>query len=368
MANTVDIVINGKDNSSAATRSAKVNVDALGESTDQAATKAGTAVGAFGALGSGFELFGQEGSAAAAATQTAALAVDAFSGIADFATLALQSSTFAKIKDTAATVASRVAQIAASAATKAWAATQWLLNAALTANPIGIVIALIVALVAGIILAYRNSETFRKIVDAAGRVAVQAFKSVWNAVQTLIGFIQRHWPLISNILIGPFKVWINIVTSSVNAVIGIVKKIPGAMKSIFSGVANTISAPFRAAGSGIRSAWNSTVGGKGFTVPSWVPEIGGSSFHIPYLATGGIRGGFAIAGERGAELINLPQGSRVRSAADTSRLLGQGGREGNSVKLVASDNEIGRFLVRILQKAIRTDYSGNVTVALGSGI
>ncbi|HEY9657032.1 MAG TPA: hypothetical protein V6C65_01110, partial [Allocoleopsis sp.] len=209
--NQVDIVINGKNNASTATRAARVDVEQLGESTDQAATKAGTAVGAFGALGSGFELFGQEGSAAATAVSTAALAVDAFSGIADFATLALQSSTFAKIKDTAATIASKTAQIAASAATKAWAATQWLLNAALTANPIGIVIALVVALVAAIVIAYKNSETFRNIVNAAGKAAVAAFRSVLNTVTSVVSWIRSNWPLLLGILTGPFGLAVTLI-------------------------------------------------------------------------------------------------------------------------------------------------------------
>jgi hypothetical protein len=45
--------------------------------------------------------------------------------------------------------------------TAAW----WALNAAMIANPIGAVIAVIAALVAGIIVAYNHSETFRRIVD-----------------------------------------------------------------------------------------------------------------------------------------------------------------------------------------------------------
>jgi hypothetical protein len=54
---------------------------------------------------------------------------------------------------------------AVNAATTAWTAVQWLLNAALTANPIGLVVAAVAALVAGVIIAYNHSETFRRIVD-----------------------------------------------------------------------------------------------------------------------------------------------------------------------------------------------------------
>src|SRR5690606_41304322 len=50
-------------------------------------------------------------------------------------------------------------------ATMAWAAAQTALNFVLTANPIGLVIIAIGALVAAVVVAYRHSETFRSIVQ-----------------------------------------------------------------------------------------------------------------------------------------------------------------------------------------------------------
>lgn len=52
-------------------------------------------------------------------------------------------------------------------------AAQWLWNAALSANPIGIVVLAIAALVAGLVYAWHNSETFREVV-----------MGVWEAVKT----------------------------------------------------------------------------------------------------------------------------------------------------------------------------------------
>lgn len=57
------------------------------------------------------------------------------------------------------------------AITVAFTAVQWLLNLALSANPIALVVIAIAALVAILILAWNNSETFRNIVTTA-----------WNAV------------------------------------------------------------------------------------------------------------------------------------------------------------------------------------------
>lgn len=66
-------------------------------------------------------------------------------------------------------VATRVAAAATvtwTAATKVATAAQWLLNVALTANPIGVVVVAVAALTAGIIVAYKRSERFRNILQA----------------------------------------------------------------------------------------------------------------------------------------------------------------------------------------------------------
>lgn len=80
------------------------------------------------------------------------------------------------------TIATTVAQKAAAFASKAWAAAQWLLNAAMTANPVGVVIALVVALVAAIVIAYKRSSTFRAIVQAAFRGIVAVTQWAWQNV------------------------------------------------------------------------------------------------------------------------------------------------------------------------------------------
>lgn len=61
-------------------------------------------------------------------------------------------------------------------------AAQWAWNVAMDANPIGLIIIGIVALVAAIVLAYRNSETFRKIVQAAWDGIKFAAKAAWDTV------------------------------------------------------------------------------------------------------------------------------------------------------------------------------------------
>ena len=74
-------------------------------------------------------------------------------------------------KQIAAFVAQKAAMIGAAIAQKAMAAAQWLPpNIAMDANPIGLLVVGIGALVAGVVLAYQHFKPFRDILDAVGRV------------------------------------------------------------------------------------------------------------------------------------------------------------------------------------------------------
>jgi phage-related protein len=83
---------------------------------------------------------------------------------------------------------------------RAYTVVQGILNAVMAANPIGIVIIAIAALVAGLIYAYNTSETFRSYVSTAfsmvkigaltlAKVAVTAFQFLANVFMTVVGAI-----------------------------------------------------------------------------------------------------------------------------------------------------------------------------------
>lgn len=75
-------------------------------------------------------------------------------------------------------------------AVQAWTAVQGFLNIVLAANPIGLIIIGIAALVAGLIYAYQNSETFRNIVNGAFTAIGEAGMWLWNnALQPVIKFM-----------------------------------------------------------------------------------------------------------------------------------------------------------------------------------
>lgn len=111
---------------------------------------------------------------------------DLASGFANFlvpmAAIVMSTNAFsvASARATVAAGAQKVAMVAGTVATGAMTAAQWLLNVALTANPIGIVILLIVALVAALVIAFRRSAAFRAIMQGALRAVGAAFVWVWD--------------------------------------------------------------------------------------------------------------------------------------------------------------------------------------------
>ena len=128
-------------------------------------------------------------------------------------------------------------------AVKLWTGAQILLDAALDANPIGLVALAIGALIVVLIAVWQHAGTFRKIV-------IGAFKAVWD-------WIKQYWPLLVAIITGPIGIaamlvirnwdrikaatraawtWIkNFVTGTLG---GIVSSVTNAVGSIASRMAN----------------------------------------------------------------------------------------------------------------------------------
>lgn len=120
------------------------------------------------------------------------------------------------------------------AVTKVWAGVQWVLDAALAANPIGIVVIAIAALVAGIVIAYKNSETFRKIVQAA-----------WAGIKTAVGavvgwFTGTVWPAMKaawdGIATGAIWLWKNAILPAWNGIMAVVTFVVNVVKAAIGAV------------------------------------------------------------------------------------------------------------------------------------
>ena len=91
----------------------------------------------------------------------------------------------------------RNAEILSTIATKASAAAQWLLNIAMDANPIMLVVLAIIALVAILGYLYFNNEQVRAAIDGLGQtfmwVGQIMYMSIINAVNWIIGALQNLW-------------------------------------------------------------------------------------------------------------------------------------------------------------------------------
>jgi hypothetical protein len=177
-------------------------------------------------------------------------------------------------------------QTAAAAKTVIWTGIQAAFNAVMALNPITLVVIAIAALVAGIILAYNKVDWFR------------------NGVNAALTFVK-------NLFVGVVEWVTEKVPAGFQVVVDFVKGIPGMLADAGKTLVNVITAPYRLAFNKISELWNSTVGGFEFTVPDWIPIVGGKTFSIPKLPTipalaeGGIVMGptLALVGEAGPEAV-----------------------------------------------------------------
>lgn len=339
-------------------------------------------------------------------------------------------------------------------AIKAWEVAQIALNLVLTANPIGIIVVAIGALVAGLIWAYNNVEWFHDAVQAVwewiknnwpllltiltGPIggAVLIIINYWDEIKAaavaVFDWIKENWPYLLAIITGPFGLavgWIithwedildffkslpgkiqgwlsnlfEIITSpfrrafdsivsaaqtvgdwfyrlpgNINnslsnlfnmikypfeqafnwikdrgqGILDFFRSIPNAINNAFSNLYNIIKYPFEQAFNAIKNLWNNTVGRLSFTVPSWVPGIGGKGWSAPRLAQGGIvnRPTLALIGEAGPEAV-VPL-NRLTNVSDTAPTI-----VNINVYSLMPTPEVGRLVYTAIRDYERT--SGN---------
>ncbi len=151
-----------------------------------------------------FVTIAAQASRALAAISTLVIGVKTLSATMYASAKAFAISTAAFIKNRAVTLAIAAAQKVVSAATVAWTAVQKILNLVLTANPIGILITAIGALVAAVIYAYNNCEGFRNILskvwEVIGPLANAIMNGLAKALEWLVEKCKQAWVWLKNIL------------------------------------------------------------------------------------------------------------------------------------------------------------------------
>lgn len=260
---------------------------------------------------------------------------------------------------------------------------QLALDAAMDANPIGLVVLALVALGAALAVLWVKSDSFRKNVEAAWTTLKATTLTVWNAIKD---FLVKWWPLLLAGVTGGMSLvvafvidhWntVKAVTSTIwNALKGIVSgavagvhaaaqgfsAVVSTVRSIIDGVRTAFSTVFNALAGIVRGAVGGIAAGVGALRSAFAPVlsvlesiigvadraagaidhiIGAASKasgavgavkgvlgHIPGFASGvtNFSGGLALVGENGPELVNLPGGSDVLTNGQSRRLAGNGG-------------------------------------------
>ena len=157
--------------------------------------------------------------------------------------------------------------------------------------------------------------------NVLGGVFTGAGKVIGTAITAIIGAVKGLLSGIRPVVEGVKNIFKGIIRFIVGVFSGDWKKAWQGIVDIFTGIFETIAGVAKGIINGVSGAINAVIGainGMGFTVPDWVPVIGGKSFAIkiptiPTLARGtdSWKGGIAQVSERGGEIIDLPRGSRV---------------------------------------------------------
>ncbi|MDI9598688.1 MAG: phage tail tape measure protein [Acidobacteriota bacterium] len=222
--------------------------------------------------------FGKGASAAPGWARGIAVVTKALASFVRQAALAIAGvarQTAAWVAETAAKAAATAATIAHAAATKAAAAAQWLLNAALTANPIGLVVAAVAALVAVIIILWKKNETFRRVVTLAWEKVKQAAVAVWDflvgafkkwgkgilvaitgPIGLLVVYALKHWDKIKT---GASRTWGAIKSAAAkawNAIKGALGRVWGLIVAAFKlSPVGIVAGHWQKIREGVSSAW-----------------------------------------------------------------------------------------------------------------
>lgn len=307
----------------------------------------------------------------------------------------------------AAMVAKRGVMVAITGATRAYAAAQWLLNKALIANPIGLIIAAVAALVAGIVLLWKNSETFRNIVTGALDAVAAAAKWLWEkaikpawagiklAFEAVAGVVSWWWENVTKRVFDAvvaaakwvwdmikryFGFWRGVLENVVGwvsdarqwivdrftAIVDFVKGLPGRIRRAASGMWDGIKNAFRSALNWIIDKWN----GLSFTLPEMnlgpLGKVGGWTLRpprIPRLAQGGI-----VPATPGGRVVRVAEAGEAEAIIPLSKLDGVVGGASAGPDVLVLDIDLGEGIKRRIEVSLR-EHDRQITrrVMAGTG-
>ena len=161
------------------------------------------------------------------------------------------------------------------AVTAAWNAIQKVLNGTLKANPIGIVVTALAALAAGLVIAYKKSDTFRAVVDKAWSVIKATISAAWERVikpalsafsgfltDTLAPAVSWFWTKVIKPVFDAIgkaiSLWWNIVVKPVFMAVRLF--LESVLFPVFKAYLNNVVRPiFNTVGKVIKGAWEKVI-------------------------------------------------------------------------------------------------------------
>ncbi|HCT81746.1 MAG TPA: hypothetical protein DGT23_35235 [Micromonosporaceae bacterium] len=286
-------------------------------------------------------------------------------------TVATTAGDVATKRSLAAMAAMKVATLAGAAATGIATAAQWLWNIAVGIGllPILFIVAGIALFIAAIIFVIKYHKEFPVWIGKAWDFILEKIKAFGNWLWNDLA------PMVFNALTWPYRmawqgiqwVWGKIqegaqfasgfVIDRLQALVGFVTSMPGKVAAAVSGLWNGLVNSAKAAFNSIAGFWNRSLGNISFSVPNWVPTLGGNNFSIPKIPLLDVGGDIRTTG-----LAVVHQGERVVPAAQVSSLGSGGSRD--VVELRSDGSALSDWIVELLRKAVR-DRGGDVQFVLG---
>jgi hypothetical protein len=232
---------------------------------------------------------------------------DLASGMVNFILPALKQTRIATLAQAAAT------NIAAGA-TKAFTTAQRLLSVAFLTSPIGWIVLAVGALIAVIVLIATKTDWFQRL-----------WRNAWGWIKTAAA---NTWD------------WL--------------KALPGRIGSSFARIADFITRPFRTAFNFVARAWNNTIGRLSWTIPGWVPVIGGNSISAPRLPT--FHSGGRVPGAFGQPVPIMAMGGET---------IGHGGGGATRIIFGSDGSRFGDAALALIREAVIS--AGGKPSAVGIG-
>lgn len=200
------------------------------------------------------------------------------------------------------------------------------------------------------------------------------------AFSTIKGAISAAVNTIASLISGVLTIFDGLTTFISGVFTGNWRKAWEGIKTIFKGVFDSLAALCKAPINAVIGIINGAISGinkLNISIPDWVPGLGGKSFgiNIPaipmlYKGTDNWKGGAAIIHDRGGEIVDLPQGSRVyphdksveMARKDGAAQNGSGGITLNIQKLadkieVRSDEDIDRIAEALALKLKKVAFN-----------